>query len=86
MVIIRFWIMISVDSVTMVTQKQKGVDVVVILWAKVLKYSVNVALLEHNTNLDLFFSGALLLVLQVAKIKGELTVKSVMLMHALTAA
>lgn len=84
MVIVRFWIMISVDSVTMVTQKQKGV--VVIWWATVLKYSVNVALLEHKTNIDLFFSGALVLVLQVAKIKGEKTAKSVMLMHALTAA
>lgn len=53
MVIVRFRIMISVDSVTMVTQK--GVDVVVILWAIVLKCSINVALLEHNTNIDLFF-------------------------------
>lgn len=39
----------------MVTQKQKGVDVFVILWAVVLKSSVTVTLLLGNANIDLFF-------------------------------
>lgn len=39
----------------MVTQKQKGVAVFVILWAIALKCSITIALLLCNANIDWFF-------------------------------
>lgn len=53
MLIVRLLMMSSVDSVIMVIEKQKHLNLFIILWAVALELSV--VTLHHSTNTDLLF-------------------------------